>query len=24
VGAVATEHPDPIMAIFTGPGITWL
>ena len=23
VASVATEHPEPITAIFTGPGIIW-
>ena len=23
MGSVATEHPEPIMAIFTGPEIIW-
>ena len=23
MGSVATEHPEPITAIFTGPGIIW-
>ena len=24
VASVATEHPEPITAIFTGAGISWL